>query len=425
MIIRVISLLFILSKLVCSQDIISKDEEKVEWIIENAYTFNTAEPIDDHEDIIFLKDIIGNSKIVALGESTHGTSEFFKMKHRILKYLVEEMDFTVIAIEANMPEAHYLNQYVLNGVGDPEIGLSDLHYWTVNTIEFLDMVRWMHDYNIINANKVEFWGIDLQYIELAMTNVLEFVEYADSEDQETIIKLYDEVILAQKVINTDKTDKAKHYKIWQKSASKVVDHLEKKRNIYRQTNTIVAVDWIIQNARIVVQCASSKIANEDSRDKSMADNVNWILSHNANNTKIVIWSHNGHITKAGGYFGDSLGKILAHQYGEDIISIGFAFYEGQYTARGGEGFKLGVFDARLPKPGSLEWIMHKTGFEMFIIDLRMEPGQLKPYWLTKQFDFRAIGSVVQYPTEFFPKIITEEFDALIYFDQTSPTALLN
>lgn len=425
MISRIITLVFILPILILSQDYIIEDEEKVEWFIENAYTFKTAEPIDDHEDITFLKDIIGNSKIVALGESTHGTSEFFKMKHRLIKYLVEEMDFTVIAVEANMPEAQHLNQYVLNDVGNPEIGLSDLHYWTVNTSEFLDMVRWIHDYNITNANKVEFWGIDLKYIDLAMTNVLEFVINADPQFHEMIIKLYDEVILAQKAIKIDKTGKDKHYKIWQKSASKVAEHLENNRKRYIRNNEAKSVDWIIQNARIVVQCANRKLVNEASRDISMVNNVNWILSQYSNNTKMIIWSHNGHISKSGGYFGDSLGKILADQYGEDFISIGFAFYEGQYTARGGEGFKLGVFDARLPKPGSLEWIIHQTGIEMLIIDLRSGTGQISPYWLNKKFDFRAIGSVVQYPTEFFPVIITEEFDALIYFNRSNPSDLLN
>src|SRR5207245_10014572 len=77
----------------------------VSWMKQTAHPFDTCEPRDDQRDLAFLKQLVGDAHIVALGEGTHGTSEFFTMKHRIVRYLASQMGFTVFAIEANMPEA--------------------------------------------------------------------------------------------------------------------------------------------------------------------------------------------------------------------------------------------------------------------------------------------------------------------------------
>ncbi len=74
-----------------------------------------------------LKDVVGDARIVSLGEATHGTREFFRMKHRMLEFLATEMRFSIFSIEANMPEAYRLNDYVLNGVGDPKKLLAGMY----------------------------------------------------------------------------------------------------------------------------------------------------------------------------------------------------------------------------------------------------------------------------------------------------------
>ncbi|MGD2093309.1 MAG: erythromycin esterase family protein, partial [Candidatus Aminicenantes bacterium] len=122
-------------------------KQDLKWIRARAIPIKTADPINDHSDLQPLKEMIGNRSIVALGEGTHGTSEFFKMKHRITKFLAEEMGFTVFAIEANMPEAREVNRYVLTGQGDPKKALAGLYFWTWNTREVLAMIQWMREFN--------------------------------------------------------------------------------------------------------------------------------------------------------------------------------------------------------------------------------------------------------------------------------------
>jgi erythromycin esterase-like protein len=134
----------------------------VAWIQRTAYPLATCEPSDDQRDLAFLRELVGDAHIVALGEGTHGTSEFFKLKHRITRYLASEMGFTVFAIEANMPEAYRVNDYVQNGRGDPGALIDGMYFWTWNTHEVLDMIEWMRVFNASGRGRIQFTGFDMQ-----------------------------------------------------------------------------------------------------------------------------------------------------------------------------------------------------------------------------------------------------------------------
>jgi erythromycin esterase len=91
------------------------EEDQLAWIRSNPIRTNGATPGQGWPDLSPLEGLVGNARIVALGEATHGTREFFQMKHRILEFLANEMGFTIFSVEANMPEAHRVNDYVLTG----------------------------------------------------------------------------------------------------------------------------------------------------------------------------------------------------------------------------------------------------------------------------------------------------------------------
>src|SRR5438874_3666950 len=142
-----------------------------EWIRANAIRFSTTEAGHGFADMQALKPLIGNARIVSLGEATHGTREFFQLKHRMLEFLATEMGFTIFSIEANMPEAYRLNDYVLNGPGDPAELLRRMYFWTWDTEEVLDMIRWMREFNKSGKGRVEFTGFDMQTPTVALENV--------------------------------------------------------------------------------------------------------------------------------------------------------------------------------------------------------------------------------------------------------------
>jgi TonB family protein len=158
------------------------------WLAANAIRLNTVEAGHGFADMQPLKKIIGDARIVSLGEATHGSREFFQLKHRMLEFLATEKGFTIFSIEANMPEAYRLNDYVLNGNGDPAKLIAGMYFWTWNTEEVLDMVLWMREFNKSGKGRVQFTGFDMQTPNVAADIVSDFVAKNDTEYADTLRK---------------------------------------------------------------------------------------------------------------------------------------------------------------------------------------------------------------------------------------------
>jgi erythromycin esterase-like protein len=157
------------------------DPPPTDWIRRAAIPLTNTEAGRDRADLKPLRKFIGDARIVALGEATHGTREFFQLKHRLLEFLATEMGFTIFSIEANMPEAYRLNEYVLHGTGDPAELLRGLYFWTWNTEEVLDMIRWMREFNASGKGRVQFTGFDMQTPAVALEVVRDFVSRHDPD----------------------------------------------------------------------------------------------------------------------------------------------------------------------------------------------------------------------------------------------------
>lgn len=160
----------------------------VDWIKAHAVRLNTPEAGHGFADMQPLKKIVGNARIVSLGEATHGSREFFQLKHRMLEFLASEMGFTIFSIEANMPEAYRLNDYVLNGNGDPAKLLKGMYFWTWDTQEVLEMIKWMREFNKSGKGRVQFTGFDMQTPDVAMGIVNDFVAKQDTAFVEDLRK---------------------------------------------------------------------------------------------------------------------------------------------------------------------------------------------------------------------------------------------
>ena len=151
------------------------------WLRDHAITFATVEPTEDFADLQPLKRIIGDARLVSLGEATHGTHEFQAMKHRLIRFLVTEMGFTDFAMEANLPECAGIDDYVQGRQGDLAPLLRGLYFWTWDTEEVRDMVEWMRAHNATPEARpaISFHGFDMQYISVAMDNVLAYLRRVD------------------------------------------------------------------------------------------------------------------------------------------------------------------------------------------------------------------------------------------------------
>lgn len=138
------------------RQVFTATDEQIEWLKEEAHPFNTPLVGSGFEDLAFVKDIVGDAEIVGLGEATHGTKEFFQMKHRLTEYLASSAGFTVFAIEAGMPEADMINDFVLGGPGNIRELMKELSvFW--NTKEVESMIEWMRAFNTSGKGISNLW----------------------------------------------------------------------------------------------------------------------------------------------------------------------------------------------------------------------------------------------------------------------------
>jgi erythromycin esterase len=408
-------------------------QAELEWLRKNAIAFKTERAESGLDDLQPLKTIVGDAHIVALGEGTHGTAEFFRMKHRLVEFLASELGFTCFAIEANMPEAYRVNDYVLHGKGDPKALLKGMYFWTWDTQEVLDMILWMRKFNESGKGRIQFLGFDMQTSAVATENVRKFVAEVDPEFAQTAAEAYDGLDAAiraagQKFFgsagagaNADAVDATSAGR--KKRVEAVVKHLKDSRERYVKKKPAALVDWAIQNARVADQAAGPLVATGTEgfshRDRCMADNVDWILKQAPAGTKIVLWAHNGHVSRKG-MGGISMGSHLARRHGKDYLVLGFAAHEGRYTAVA-RGTGLGTHPLQASQPGSIEYYGHRSGLPRMIIDLRRaSKDDRASAWLTKGLHHRSIGALAQDAS--YSAVLPDEYDALIFFDATTASA---
>jgi len=391
---------------------------EIEWVRRNAIPLSTDQPGHGFKDLQPLKRVIGDARIVGLGEQTHGTGEFQRMKHRLVEFLASEMGFTILAFENGMAETYHVNQYLLNGVGDPKQVVEDMHTWDWYTQEVVDMVTWMRQFNQSGKGRVEFWGVDMQNPRSAAANVRRFL---GATDPELAGKAYKTL---QAAFQPGASQATKEAAI--QEAAELLDSMRARRPALAKGRKLSDVDWAIQNARVVVQGLSDRWGKDRGkvRDRAMAENVAWLMEQRPG-AKIILWAHNNHVKKKPGL----QGGYLADRYGSAYRSLGFAFHEGWFNAvsggpaSGAVAGSLGPRDAAESYPGSFEYVLHRSGIPRFVLDLRA-PAAESNAWLRKPLDWRGnIGAIAL--DGFEPNSrLTSEFDALVFFDRTTPTHLL-
>src|SRR5499433_2764057 len=115
----------------------ARDREVITWLKANAMPLATAEPGTGINDLEPLRPLIGDARVVALGEATHGTREFFQLKHRVIEYCVSQLGFTVIAFEADFGATLAVNDYVLRDNGNARDAASSMGFWDTEEVAAL------------------------------------------------------------------------------------------------------------------------------------------------------------------------------------------------------------------------------------------------------------------------------------------------
>jgi erythromycin esterase len=358
---------------------------------------------------------VQKSEIVALGEVSHGSSDIYKTKVAIIKYLVENAGYDIVALEASMSEARDVNEYVLYGKGDPPELLKGMHFWMLDTKEMLDLVLWLRQYNQTHNHKVLFYGFDMQFYEHAISNLaIIFSKYNDTMANKWLKQLRKDIdtiayykTLSHKEYTPNIVDKIDSYFV---QSGNTMAH-------YTQKIIIDSEDkkWATQYFELIKQY--SKPRYPLSRDAYMAENIIWIKNNNPG-SKIIVWAHNMHIRKD--Y--TRMGQILYEKYGKTYLNLAFAFYEGSYTAEGKAG--ITVYTAQRAYPGTFEYYFHCIEIPNFLLNINIIKQSYYDNLFQSPLKFRITGNG-KMSEEFRIWNIRESFDWLIFMEKSSPSSLLH
>ncbi|MGH7469246.1 MAG: erythromycin esterase family protein [Longimicrobiales bacterium] len=401
------------------------------WIERNSLGFQHVELSASLDELEPLRAMMGSARMVALGEATHGTREFFQMKARLLRFLVERMGFSAFAIEASWPEANRLDRYVRTGEGDPAALLSGLYFWTWNTEEVMEMIRWMRAYNVAGG-RVGFYGFDMQYPGMAVDNVLKFIRVVDpSALPDVSTRLYCVQVYANGPNGRFAPGRYGEIPPGSREGcltdlTRVYDDLVRNKLPYEARTSAAEYARALRSARVVIQWEGME-SQRLTRDAAMAENALWLLEQLGPDGKIVLWAHNGHVSKAQ----NAMGPHLRAALGGDFMNIGFSFRGGSFTAVTQQGqtfLGLNAHTATELIPHSYTYYLAAANRPQFVLDLRGRAASSdSTSWLLGPRSFRSIGCCFNpaLPQNYwYDTRLPAEFDAVIHFQTTNPSRLL-
>ncbi|MCP4657754.1 MAG: erythromycin esterase family protein [bacterium] len=399
----------------------------VSWAAENAVPIATVEPGSPFDDLMPVSGIVGDARVVLLGESRHDAREQFRLKHRLIEFLVQEMGFTLFAMEESLPSSEKINDYLLRGEGDPEALLNQMGAWYIwDTEEVLALIRWMRKYNEDpdHEKKVRFFGIDVSDPLLGLRNVLAYLDRVDAEYRDALgdhpvgLDLYSEDFWPRTIENYKRLSPAEVDALGERLEA-LVSRLEDRRSEYAARSSEKELGWIVRQALTV------KRANDlfttflrgtfreagVVREKAMVDNIHWLLNQEGRTERLIVWAHNLHVGRdpfdldipnrppTEGM--KPMAHYLSRDLGAEMVAIAFSFHRGEYP--GGP----------LPAAGdqTVDGVLARVGHPLFIIDLRSAPnaGPVDE-WLHRKQQMRAQGGVVGL-------IPARAYDALLFTEK--------
>ena len=393
-----------------------------EWLRRSAVPFATAEPRTGLEDLQPLRTMVGNARVVSLGEATHGTHEFFAMKHRILEFLVEEMGFTVFAIEANLPEADVVDDYVQRGEGDAATALSGMYFWTWNTDEVLDLIEWMRQYNLRRGDRpaVSFRGFDAQFANVAVPRVRDYVARVNATRAAEVRELYR--CIDGLTRSTYHLLNLTQQKACRESIGRAHALLEQNRSQYTAASSLEEYERHLRYARVIVQAEAIWTDVSGPRDAFMAENTIWLTDTVHAGEKVVLWAHNFHVAA---HDSVAMGYPLRQHYGSAMVVVGFAFDRGTFNAVSPQS-GLGPQTIGSPQFGGYEQFFATAGHPRFLLDLR-RPPPVAAQFLAQPKSIWSIGAgfnELQQP-RFYRSTLSLDaaFDLIVYFETTTASRL--
>ncbi|MGW7520771.1 erythromycin esterase family protein [Streptomyces sp. NPDC054796] len=386
----------------------------VDAIDRSAHTLRTTRPTGSLRDLDALGRMIKDADVVGLGEATHGSRDFFRMKHRVFRYLVEKRGFRSFSLELPWSSGVRLDEYVVHGKGDlDEIVREEFQgtYRIWNNQDYRDLLTWMRDYNRHHPDDpVRFMGNDMGYAGPELYGrVTDYVSRRYPRLLEQVTELYRGL--------APTTDAATYSEAYLKlPLGERQERAERTRKVYdllraQHPGTGGRQDhvWMVQHALAIHQMARGMSFDLDDeaqiaqmmklRDQVMADNVRWWRRHTGDRT--LLSAHNTHVSydSFDARYPKTQGSFLHDALGSGYVSVGFSFYEGAFKAFGTDDNVMRTYRVPGAPQGSNEETLDRSRREDYILDMRTAPKAARA-WLDEERATWNIGAGWPDPTRY-------------------------
>jgi len=400
-----------------------------------------AEPLDGiwEGSLLRLVERIGDARIVCLGEASHGTAEFYDMRTRITRELVERKGFTIVAVEADWPDARQIDGYVRDTWVEPggEPAFQRFPAWMWANRQVLTLLYWMREYNESVAERdrsVGFYGLDLYSLYNSIDSVVRYLEDVDPAAAKVARHRYG-------CLSPWQGDPAAYgaaamsgrYEACEQDVVRMLRDLLDKRFEYADRDGERFLD-AAQNARLVANAERyyrtmyrGGRASWNLRDTHMFDTLETLLRHRGPEARAVVWAHNSHLgdasaTEMGAGGQINVGQLCRDRFGPDAYLVGFGTDRGTVAAATDWDGPMEIKQVRPSHEQSYERVCLDSGIPTFLLPLReSEAGGLRPRLLPERLE-RAIGVIYRPETEiqshYFYASLPRQFDEYIWFEQT-------
>jgi protein-L-isoaspartate(D-aspartate) O-methyltransferase len=396
--------------------------------------------IDDAGFAHFI-DRFADARVILLGEASHGTSEFYRARAVITRRLIEEHGFTIVAVEADWPDAAAIDRHVrLRGepaaTAAPPFRRFPTWMWKNRDVEAF--VTWLRRWNEgrESTRRAGFYGLDLYNMTGSIDAVLTYLDREDPEAASVARERY--ACLAPFGSDPASYGRMAISEGYARCEEAVIAQL---RDLFLRARAYEADEGddfldAAQNARLVANAEAYYRAmfygaaeSWNLRDRHMFDTLKFLLAAKGKAAKAVVWAHNSHIgdaraTDMGRNRGElNIGQLCREHYGDAARLIGFGTHDGTVAAATDWDGEMEVKQVNPSRPDSYERLCHEVGQEIFLLDLRdgVHP-EARAALLEPRLE-RFIGVIYRPETErwshYSTAILPEQFDAWIWFDRTT------
>jgi erythromycin esterase-like protein len=398
-------------------------------------------PLDrEQPDAGWLLDLVGDASIVLIGEASHGTHEFYRIRAQLTRALIEEAGFSAVAVEADWPDAFRVNRFV-QGRGEDEVESALATFrrfpaWMWRNTVVRDFAVWLREHNdgLPHDRRAGFYGMDLYSLYESIEAVLGHLDAVDPEAARRARARY--ACLEEFAPDEQRYGYAVATGGVEPCEAAAVEQLVelRRRRLATPDGDDEAVFSAEQNARLIANAERyyrmmfrGRESSWNLRDRHMAETLEALHGHLARRdgaARIVVWAHNSHLGDARATDMAlreeiSVGELVRERWREDAVSVGFTGYSGTVTAAEDWGEPARFMTVRPGLASSWEDLMHRVGEACFAV--RLDGATPHPGLRESRIE-RAIGVIYRPETErashYFGARLADQFDAVVHVDES-------